>query len=92
MGKASQGAAVAWKLALFLSLALPAAAQDGWKKHVIVQAGKPLTAVAADFTGDGRVDVITNVESAVRLYVAPDWREVVLPSLVRNTDERAAYR
>ncbi len=32
----------------------------------------------ADFTGDGRVDVISNSGGATRLFVAPDWRMVVL--------------
>ena len=36
------------------------------------------TAVAADFTGDGLVDVICNAGGMTRLLVAPDWSEVVL--------------
>jgi hypothetical protein len=37
-----------------------------------------LTAIAADFTGDGQVDIISNSANKTRLFVAPDWREIVL--------------
>jgi hypothetical protein len=37
-----------------------------------------MTAVAGDFTGDGKPDVISNSGGKTRLLVAPDWREVIL--------------
>src|SRR4051794_30085853 len=53
-----------------------------WVRHVIAEGFSTQTAVAADFTGDGRIDVITgditpNRERTI-LYVAPDWKPVVL--------------
>ena len=36
------------------------------------------TAVAADFTGDGLPDVVANSGGKVRLFVAPNWKEIVL--------------
>ncbi len=41
------------------------------------------TAVAAEFTGDGKVDVITVGDGKTILYVAPDWKPVVLHSGVQ---------
>jgi hypothetical protein len=34
--------------------------------------------VAGDFSGDGKPDVISNSEGKTRLFVVPDWREVIL--------------
>lgn len=49
-----------------------------WKKHVIHEGKRSVTAVAADFTGDGTIDVISNSAGKTRLFVGPDWREVIL--------------
>ena len=49
-----------------------------WKKHIIHQGERCVTAVAADFTGDGKPDVIANSAGKTRLFVGPDWREIVL--------------
>ncbi len=49
-----------------------------WGRHVVASGYATQTAVAADFTGDGRVDVIVNGEGKTRLYAAPDWKEVVI--------------
>lgn len=57
--------------------AAPAFATE-WKKHVITEAGRNMTAVAADYTGDGKVDVIASIPGKVSLFVAPDWTEIVL--------------
>ncbi len=51
---------------------------DEWKKHVVFEGARCNTAVAADFTGDGRMDVICSAGGKTRLLVAPDWNEVVL--------------
>ena len=49
-----------------------------WTKHVVFSGEHTNTAVAADFTGDGRIDVISNSGGKTRLFVAPDWRVVLL--------------
>ncbi len=49
-----------------------------WKRHVVHSGFHTSTAVAADFTGDGKVDVIANSGSKTRLLIAPDWRELVI--------------
>ena len=43
------------------------------------------TAIAADFTGDGRTDVIVSEAGADRsyLYAAPDWKSVILQTRTR---------
>ncbi|MEX2579516.1 MAG: VCBS repeat-containing protein [Verrucomicrobiales bacterium] len=52
-----------------------------WEKHVVMEKGRNSTAVAADFTGGGKADVITSYGGRVSLFLAPDWREVVLHRL-----------
>lgn len=54
--------------------------EDVWKRHVVYEGAHCNTAVAGDFTGDGRADVICNAAGITRLLVAPDWREVILES------------
>jgi len=49
-----------------------------WPRHVVASGYPALTAVAADFTGDGLADVIANGRGQTLLYVAPQWKEVVL--------------
>lgn len=49
-----------------------------WKKHVVHTGFHTNTAVAADFNQDGLVDVIANSDNKTRLFVAPDWREILL--------------
>ncbi|MDF1656581.1 MAG: VCBS repeat-containing protein [Verrucomicrobiales bacterium] len=49
-----------------------------WKKHVVMEKGQNTSAVAADYDGDGDVDVITSYAGKVSLFDAPDWTEVVL--------------
>ena len=54
------------------------AARDEWKKHSIPTGGQTMTAVAADFTGDGKPDIIANCDRKTRLFVAPTWKEILL--------------
>ena len=62
-------------------LLLTLLAPDGWEKHVIVEnATRPLTAIAGDFTGDGKTDVISNYGNVTRLFTGPDWKETVINS------------
>lgn len=49
-----------------------------WRKHVVYSDEHCNTAVAADFTGDGKVDVVCNAGGVTRLLVAPDWSEVAI--------------
>jgi len=62
---------------LVVSHCFPSPAAD-WKKHVIMESGRNSTAVAADFTGDGKIDVITSYAGKVSRFAAPDWKETVL--------------
>ena len=59
---------------------------NGWLRHVISEGFQNQAAVAADFTGDGRVDVITGDienERRVFLYEAPTWQPTLLRSGIR---------
>ncbi len=53
-------------------------AEEKWKKHVVHEGERSNVAVAADFTGDGQHDVISNSGGKTRLFVAPDWRELII--------------
>ena len=55
-----------------------------WTKHVLFEGEHCNTAIAADFTSDGVVDVISNSASTTRLFVGPDWRTIVLDSSPEN--------
>ena len=50
----------------------------GWTKHIIHSGFQTMTAVAADFTGDGLPDVINNSGGKTRLFVAPKWKQIIL--------------
>jgi hypothetical protein len=63
-------------VALLGSLALQA--EEPWRKHVVHEGLHTNTAVAGDFSRDGKPDIISNSGSKTRLFVAPDWREVIL--------------
>jgi len=56
----------------------PLVANELWNKHIVHEGELCLVAVAADFTGDGRPDVISNSAGKTRLFVAPDWRQSVI--------------
>ncbi len=49
-----------------------------WKKHVIDEGRHTTNVVAADFTGDGKLDVMTNSDGATRLFIGPDWKQQVV--------------
>lgn len=53
-------------------------AEKPWQKHVIHSGFHTNTAIAADFTGDGKPDVISSSGGKTRLFVAPEWREIVI--------------
>jgi len=78
-----------FRIALLLSsLCLTAAELRAWKRHVIADGFVSQTAIAADFTGDGRIDVvasdITAKDERVILFIAPDWKPVVLHRGIRT--------
>jgi len=52
--------------------------QSAWKVHEVYVGQHCNTAVAADYTGDGKIDVICNAGGVTRLLVAPDWTPVDL--------------
>ncbi|MDP6555333.1 MAG: VCBS repeat-containing protein [Pirellulaceae bacterium] len=54
--------------------------QTGWKVHTLYVGEHCNTVVAADYTGDGKTDVICNAGRITRLLVAPDWTTVDLES------------
>ncbi|MDF1826530.1 MAG: VCBS repeat-containing protein [Verrucomicrobiales bacterium] len=49
-----------------------------WRKHLVMESGQNTSAVAADYNGDGQVDVITSYNGKVSLFLAPSWKEIVL--------------
>ncbi|MEP2776415.1 MAG: VCBS repeat-containing protein [Luteolibacter sp.] len=55
-----------------------------WQKHTIMELGRNTTAVAADYDGDGDVDVITSYDGKVSLFLAPEWKEVEIHRLPNN--------
>ena len=57
---------------------------DPWRKHIVFEGVANQTAVAADFTGDGRPDVIASCGGFSRLFVAPDWKEVLIHKAPRR--------
>ncbi len=57
---------------------LTLAADTGWKKHVVHEGFHTNTAVAGDFTGDGKPDIIANNDDKTRLFTAPDWKETII--------------
>jgi len=56
----------------------PPAADPPWEKHVVFEGFPCATANAADYTGDGKVDIVASTGSKIRLFAAPDWKESVL--------------
>ena len=52
------------------------AEESHWKKHIVQSPAKNMvnTAVASDWNGDGKMDVISSVDGGVILYTGPDWK------------------
>ena len=49
-----------------------------WQKYQIHSGFSTLTAVAGEFSGDDLPDVISNSDGKTHLFVAPDWKEIIL--------------
>ncbi len=60
-------------LLLGLCSLAPTAEPPRWKKHIVDEGRHTTNVVAADFTDDGKIDVMTNSDGATRLFVGPDW-------------------
>lgn len=55
-----------------------------WKKHEVHSGFHTNTAIAGDFTKDGLPDIIANNDNKTRLFVAPDWKEIILDETPRH--------
>lgn len=66
--------------ALFISLSVVAQENTSvWERvEVATAAANYRNVIAGDFTGDGVPDLIANAGRVTKLYVAPDWNEIVL--------------
>lgn len=55
-------------------------AEPKWTRHIIAEGFFNFTAIAADFTGNGKPDVIANDlrRKITYLFAAPDWRRITL--------------
>jgi hypothetical protein len=69
--------AIAWVI-FVVATTSGARAEEPWRKHVVHEGLHTNTAVAGDFTKDGKPDIISNSGSKTRLFVAPNWQEVIL--------------
>lgn len=65
-------------LALAVVALVSSLAEAEWEKHIIHEGERTNTAIAGDFTGDGKLDVIANSGGKTRLFVAPDWKEHII--------------
>ncbi|BDS06508.1 hypothetical protein NT6N_15480 [Oceaniferula spumae] len=54
------------------------ASAQTWKKHTVTEQGHCNTAVAMDANGDRHLDVIASMNGKVSLFIAPDWKEIIL--------------
>jgi hypothetical protein len=68
------------RLTVLIIFVVNTANAQTWVRHVIAEGYRSHAAVAADFTGDKRVDVIASDSDGRRdiLYAAPDFKPVVL--------------
>ena len=57
---------------------------EEWKKHVVHEGDNVSTAIAADFNRDGRPDIISNSGGKTRLFLNPDWTEVIIDENAEN--------
>ena len=65
-------------LAILQSFACAVFAAEPWKKHIVDEGRHTTNVVAADFTGDGKIDVMANSDGATRLFVGPDWKQRIV--------------
>jgi len=69
---------VAVACGIVLLMASSVRAGDKWKKHVVHSGVATVNVVAADFTGDKKIDIIANSGGKTRLFVGPGWKEVII--------------
>ena len=65
-------------LLLITPFPITAEVKDQWKKHLVWEGLRCNVAVAADFTGDGKIDIISSAGGKTRLHVAPSWKEIII--------------
>ncbi len=63
---------------IFMISTAAAQSKGDWKKHVIWEGQRCNVAVAADFTADGKIDIISSAGGKTRLFVAPTWKEIII--------------
>jgi hypothetical protein len=65
---------------LLISLLATSLFGQSWVRHVVAEGYQSNAVVAADFTGDKRIDIIANDANTQRdiLYAAPDFKPVVI--------------
>jgi hypothetical protein len=56
----------------------PPVAETSWRKHEVWSGGRSNGAVAADFTGDGKLDIGFNAAGKSHLLTGPDWTHQVI--------------
>ena len=76
---------------IFISIQLQTALAE-WKRHVVFEGASNQTAIAGDYTKDGRPDVITSAGGKTRLLVAPDWKEIHLAEHADHDAEKIMER
>lgn len=73
---------------VYTPMALPAGPERPWVRHVVAEGFVTQTAVAADFTGDGKLDIIasdiTGKGEKLMLYAGPEFQPVVIGEGVRT--------
>lgn len=65
-------------------MGIASGAEPGWRRHLVHEGFHTNTAIGGDFTGDGRVDVISNSGGKTRLFVAPNWTETLLDATPKH--------
>ncbi len=78
-------------VALFLLLTASNVTAAEWKKHVVHSGVHTVNAVAADFTGDGKIDIIVNSDGKTRLFSGPGWKETIIESDPKHTCIHAEF-
>ena len=57
-----------------------------WAKHTVMEQGHCNTAIAIDVNQDKAMDVIASFNGRVSLFIAPNWKEVVLYRFAGRND------
>jgi hypothetical protein len=74
-GRASKNLKIYWNRA---DVGKPPKPETSWRKHEVWRGGRSNGAVAADFTGDGKMDIAFNGAGKSHLLIGPDWTHRVI--------------